>query len=133
MALSLHNRPVSDRLHPYVRRSIIALGLWLLASILLLFIGRGDAALVVTVAGAFILMVIVLGSALLHIGTRQQRMEGNSEATGAPSFKDWLSGDFQVYQGSVTGKEAMTEILLPLAAVSLGMTAFGIVLHFVAS
>jgi hypothetical protein len=47
-------------------------------------------------------------------------------------FQHWVSGEFDTWQDRVTGANAAVQILLPLAAVAFGMTAFGFVLHFTA-
>jgi hypothetical protein len=59
----------------------------------------------------------------------------NSEANCAPaaSFRDWRASQFQTWSGPLTGTEAGVQVLLPIAVVALGMTAFGIVLYFTAS
>jgi len=126
------NRAVSDHLHILVRRAIIGLAVWLLASVATLFSAQGHTALAVAVACAFILVVVVLACALLHIGVRGERVRGTGPTGDLVSLRDWLSGQFRIYQGSLSGKDAAIEIILPLAAVSLGMTLFGIILHFAA-
>jgi len=126
------NRPVSDHLHVYVRRSILALAVWLIATVVALFSAHGHTALAVAVVCAFIFIVVVLACALLHIGVRGERVRGISSTGDSVSLRDWLSGQFRIYQGSLSGKDAAIEIILPLAAVSLGMTLFGIILHFAA-
>lgn len=43
------------------------------------------------------------------------------------NFRDWAHRDFDIGQGHVSGSEAAIEILLPIAAVAFGMTAFAII------
>ena len=43
------------------------------------------------------------------------------------------SGEFDTWQGRRKAAGAAVEILLPIAAVAFGITAFGIVLHFTAA
>jgi hypothetical protein len=45
-------------------------------------------------------------------------------------FDEWASGDFVTWQSRLRGWEAAVQIVLPLAAVALGMAAFDIVEHF---
>ena len=45
------------------------------------------------------------------------------------TFADWTSSRFEIWQGSRTGASAATEIILPIAAAAIGMTAFAIVFH----
>jgi len=43
------------------------------------------------------------------------------------SFHDWRAGDFAVWGARLRGSDAAIDVLLPLIAVSLGLTAIGIV------
>ena len=47
-------------------------------------------------------------------------------------MRDWTAAEFDVWQGRRKGLNAIVEILLPLAAVAIGMTVFGVVFHFAA-
>ena len=49
------------------------------------------------------------------------------------SFRDWAAGGFDTWQDRVKGGNAAAEIVLPIAAAAVGMTAFGIVLRIVAA
>src|SRR5262249_25903553 len=62
---------------------------------------------------------------LTRIGRRSAGAAFEGAAGG--SFRDWRRGDFSVWRSRVRGSEAAIEILLPLAAVALGMLAFAIV------
>ena len=44
-----------------------------------------------------------------------------------PSVIDWLSGEFETHTGPVRGSRATVEIILPIAAVAIGLTVFAIV------
>jgi hypothetical protein len=46
-----------------------------------------------------------------------------------PPLRTWLSGDFETWQYRLKGSEAAIQILLPIAAVSFGRTAFGLELY----
>jgi hypothetical protein len=48
------------------------------------------------------------------------------------AFTDWMSDTFEIWQGSRTGASATAEIILPIAAAAVGMTAFAIVFHIAA-
>lgn len=41
---------------------------------------------------------------------------------GHPSFRDWAVGEFDTLTGPVKGANATAEVLLPIAAVAVGMT-----------
>ena len=47
-------------------------------------------------------------------------------------FSDWAAGEFETWQDSVKGTNAAAEIILPIAAAAVGMTAFAIVFHYAA-
>jgi hypothetical protein len=49
------------------------------------------------------------------------------------SFHDWAVGDFDTLTGPVKGANATVEVLLPIAAVAVGMTVLGLVFHIIAS
>jgi hypothetical protein len=64
-----------------------------------------------------------------------RKAQGPDAARGTvrqEEFQHWVSGEFDIWQDRVTGANAAVQILLPLAAVAFGMTAFGFVLHFTA-
>ena len=48
-------------------------------------------------------------------------------------FADWAASDFETWQDRVKGKNAAAEIILPIAATAVGMTAFVIVFHYAAA
>ena len=48
------------------------------------------------------------------------------------TFSDWASGQFEISQGRRKGAAAAVEIILPIAAAAVGMTAFAIVFHYAA-
>ncbi len=45
-------------------------------------------------------------------------------------FSDWAAGQFETWQDSQKGSDAAAEIILPIAAAAVGMTAFAIVFHY---
>jgi hypothetical protein len=45
-------------------------------------------------------------------------------------FSDWAAGQFETWQDRVKGANAAAEIILPIAAAAVGMTAFAIVFHY---
>ena len=49
------------------------------------------------------------------------------------SFRDWAVGEFDTLTGPVKGANATAEVLLPIAAVAVGMTVLGLVFHIIAS
>jgi len=123
-------RPVSDRLHPLIYATIIGLILWFVLS-LWGFAGSGDADYLLAVVSGFLLGVVLLTFALRRawLGQRDSERTADDER----SFGDWASGRFDTWQDRRRGASAAVEVLLPIAAAAFGMTAFAIVLHFIAN
>ena len=42
-------------------------------------------------------------------------------------FGKWTACSFETWTGGISGREAAMQILLPIAAVAIGMTIFGLV------
>ena len=108
-------------LHPRVYTLMMGLAGWLVLSVWI-FSGVGSTDYLLTIVSGFIFIAVTLPFILSRL--RRPDSEG-------PSFRTWGSGDFDTWTGRLRGSHAATEILLPIAAVAFGMTAFGIVLHLV--
>jgi hypothetical protein len=124
-----HNQPTNDELHPVIYRSMIGLTIWLVLSVWFLF-NRGpyvglNLAIVTLFFIVFLGIPIMLWLAWRHAGDADE-----TRSHAEPSFRDWSRHKFITWQGALTGKEAMTQILLPIAAVAIGMTIFGLVFYF---
>ena len=111
----------TDLLHPRVYALMIGLAAWLIMSVWI-FSGVSSTDYLLAIVSGFISTVV----ALQFILSRQRRSHG-----AAPSFRTWGSWDFETWTGKLRGSHAAAEILLPIAAVAFGMTAFGIVLRLV--
>lgn len=123
-----HNRPTYDELHPFVYRSMIGLTIWLVLSIWALF-DRGSY-VGLTLAMITVFFVIAVGIPVLLWRTwRRNAVPDEQNRTDEP-FDDWASHSFVTWTGSVSGREAATQILLPIAAVAFGMTIFGVAFLF---
>jgi hypothetical protein len=86
--------------------------------------GYGDCLL--TVVSVFLFIAVMLPVILSRVG-RDPR-----ERTHEP-FHDWASGEFATWQDRPRGFNAAAEIILPVAAAAIGMTAIGIVFHYAAA
>lgn len=111
----------TSRLHPRVYALMMGLAGWLVLSVWM-FSGVGSTDYLLAIVSGFIFIAVALPFILSRL--RRPGSEG-------PSFRAWGSGDFDTWTGRLRGSQAATEILLPIAAVAFGMTAFGIVLHLV--
>src|SRR5262249_19591362 len=83
----------------------------------------------VVVTGLFIIAIAT--PALLWLTWR--RNADGARDDSHPSFRDWAAGEFDILTGPVKGGNATAEVLLPIAAVAVGMTVLGLVFHIIAS
>lgn len=93
------------------------------------FAGAGYADLSLAVVTGFLIMVIAIPLVLWRVWRANS---GPSERKHKP-FADWMAGDFETWQDRVKGRNAAAEIILPIAAAAVGMTALAIVFHYAAS
>jgi hypothetical protein len=121
--------PVSDHLHPLVYIALVALAAWFVLSAWG-FATDGYADYLLAVVSGFIFIAVALPYALSRIWRKSQRRAANGQERTL--FGEWASGQFATWQDRTSGANAAIEVLLPIAAVAFGMTAFGIVLHIAA-
>ena len=104
---------------------MVGLAVWLLISIWAFSGGLYTDYLFMVVTGLIVFAVLI--PAALWWTRRRHRIARNEDE----SFRHWESEDFATWQGRLSGREAALQILLPIAAVSFGMTIFAIVEHLV--
>jgi hypothetical protein len=121
-------QPVHDCLHPQVYRTMIALTVWLVLSIWVFF-DRG-AYFGLTLAMITVFFVIAVGIPVLIWKTWQHNAPADETREPDESYAAWASQSFATWTGQLSGSEATMQILLPLAAVSIGMFVFGLVYFF---
>jgi hypothetical protein len=117
---------VSDSLHPLVYRAIVGLALWLLVSAWWFFDSAGYIKLALAMISILVVMAVGIPHALSRAGTRDLDERDASEGR-RESFVSWIRGNLDTATGRCRSSTALTEILLPIAAVAFGMMAFGIV------
>src|SRR6516165_11156649 len=88
-----------------------------------------EAWLDVVITGLFVIAIAI--PALCWLTWRRNADGARDE--GHPSFRDWAVGEFKTWTGPVKGANATAEVLLPIAAVAVGMTVLGLVFHIIAS
>ena len=120
-----HNRPVNDELHPLIYRAIIGLTIWLVLSVWALFSRGAYTGLTLSVITVF--FIILLGIPVLLWLTWRRNIDPNERHGYVAPFGEWVSYPFVTWTGGISGSEAATQILLPIAAVAFGMTIFGLV------
>ncbi|HZQ02158.1 MAG TPA: hypothetical protein VFB13_21610 [Reyranella sp.] len=121
-------RPVSPRFHPGVFKIVACLlGLFVLAA--WTFAGGGHTDfLLVMVTYVFGLAVLLPGALLL---ARRSQRGRRPDAMGDLPLPKWAKRPVETSTGTVKGSVAATELILPIAAVAIGMVCFATVLHIV--
>jgi hypothetical protein len=134
---TVNRRPVVKGLHPRVYKLAIALAAWLVLSVWI-FAAGGVTDYLLTIVSGFIGIAVGLPLILSRVGhndgaadphSKSAVEQSNSDIARQMSFRDWADSDFDTWQGRLSGRQAAVQILLPIAAVAFGMTAFGIALH----
>jgi hypothetical protein len=115
-------QPASDGLHPLVYVALAGLTIWFVLSIWA-FGDSGYSEFLLAVVSGFFLMVVAIPFALWRMWRKHAGVRQDDEP-----LRDWAAHEFDIQPGRMKGKEAVVEILLPIAAVAFGMTAFAIVL-----
>jgi hypothetical protein len=132
--VSTHNQtyagPVWRHLHAIVYLAIVGLLLWFVVSAWEFFDRGAYVGLLLAVVTGFFVMVTAVPSALFQTWRNQQ--SNHAAFGGGVSWRRWLGGEFETFTGRRTAVGAAVEVLLPLAAVALGITGIGLVFHFVA-
>jgi hypothetical protein len=121
-------KTVVSVLHPAIYVTLVGLALWLVLAIWGFgYDGQTDYLLAI-VTGFLVIAVAIPSTLALMVYRRSNSDEKKSSAK--TSVREWMAGDFDTWQDRVRGRNAAVEVLLPMAAIAIGMTAFAIVLHF---
>jgi hypothetical protein len=125
--LGHRDRPVGGRFHTFVYKLLAGLAVWfVLAS--WIFAGHGQTDFLLAVVSGIVLVMAGIPGALGLIRYRNRRRQNRAERED--EFGDWAARDVEISTGPVKGGIAAIETIVPIAAVALGMTLFGLVLHF---
>ena len=120
-------RVVRD-LHPAIYMALVGLTLWL--GLAIWGFGYDDQTdYLLAIVSGFLFIAVAIPSTLALMVHRQKNSD-ERKSSGEASFKEWMTGNFDTWQDRVKGHNAAVEVLLPMAAIAIGMTAFAIVLHF---
>ncbi len=119
----------SRDLHPVVYVALVGITLWLVLAIWG-FGYDGETDYLLTVVTGFLFIAVAIPSMLALMVYRQRARDGRKQDRAAKSFREWAAGDFDTWQDHLKGRNAAVEVLLPMAAIAIGMTAFALVLHF---
>jgi hypothetical protein len=121
------SKRVVSALHPAVYLALVGLTLWLVLAIWG-FGYDGQTDYLLAIVTGFLVIAVAIPSTLALMVHRQSNSDEQSSAK--TSLREWMAGDFDTWQDRVRGRNAAVEVLLPMAAIAIGMTAFAIVLHF---
>ena len=123
---------VRRNLHPMVYVALVGLVVWLVLAIWGFGYNGETDYLLAIVTGFLIIAVAIPATLALMAHSQGDSVDGDSAQRDTKSFRQWAAEDFDTWQDRVKGRNAAVEILLPMAAIAIGMTAFAIVLHFTA-
>jgi hypothetical protein len=113
--------------HPLVYKLAAGLAVWFVLSAWL-FEGGGTTGYLFAVVSLVVLVMVGIPAVLGVVQrTRRRRDEGGGREEG--QFGDWASHDVHLSTGPVKGAIATIEAILPIAAVAIGLTIFGVLLH----
>jgi hypothetical protein len=121
---SLQQQPADSVLHPRIYTILIVLAAWFALAVWA-FAGGGVTDYLLVIVSGFIFVVV----ALQLILSRVRRVDDAPERDEPRSLRSWAARDFETWQGKLSGAQAAVQILLPIAAAAVGMTAFGIAFH----
>jgi Na+/glutamate symporter len=107
---------------------MIGLTVWLVVSIWVLF-GSGNYT-GLTFAMVTLFFVVVTGIPIVLWLAWRHNADPHDTRVTSEAFREWRAHDFTTWTGRLGAGEAVMQILLPLAAVSIGMTVFGLVYYF---
>ena len=119
------DRPLWLEVHPLIRRVAVALAIWSLAAIWLLFSHSYYGPLLFGVVTFLVAMFGILPWTLMRVDH-----EPHDRPVG---FREWARGRFDTGSGPISAGEAAVMILLIPAAVAVGITVFGLFDYLTAS
>ena len=124
--LVAHNKPVFDQLHPRIYGAAVGLIAWFALMAWVLFDhGGGQVSLALTFMTVLFVVAVTLPWTLSLVWSKS-RLPSERHPQPA-SLHDWKAGEFAVWGAKLHGTHAAIDVLLPLMAVSFGLTAIGIV------
>jgi hypothetical protein len=121
--------PVTNRAHPRVYAILIGLTLWFIFAVWA-FSGAGLVNYLLFVVSGFLCVALGLTLILFRVGGRRATQVDATRRDAQPPLRDWMRWDYDTRTGRLAGSSAAAQILLPIAAAAVGMTAIGIAYHF---
>ena len=118
----------TNELHPLVYRAMIGLTIWLVLSVWALFSRRAYEGVTLSIITLF--FVVFVGIPVVLWLSWRRNTDPNEQHENVAPYHEWRSGSFETWASGISGREASMQILLPVAAVAIGMTIFGLVFLF---
>lgn len=124
------SRKASDnlarRIHPAIYLAVAGLAALFIASAGT-FAARNDSYYLIAIACGFILAAVGLPYQLWRV--QRHGHDPRDTSLSHRTLWGWLNADLDVWQARIKGSDAAVGILLPIAAVAIGMLCFAIILH----
>ena len=120
------SRPSTSWIHPRVHTILIAVTAWF-ARAVWSYAGQGIVNYLLFIVSGFIFVAVALPLILSRVGHDDRTATRDQNA---PSLRDWAKCEYETSAGKVSGGEAAAQILLPIAAAAVGMTAIGMIFYF---
>jgi hypothetical protein len=118
--------PVTSRAHPGIYAILIGLTIWFILAAWS-FAGSGVTNYLLFIVSAFLCVAIALPLILFRVARTRPSLQGRSpQGLEQPPLRDWMRLRYETWTGRLSGANAVTQILLPIAAAAFGMTAIGI-------
>jgi hypothetical protein len=124
-SLPIRHRPRTDELHPRIYSAVVGLTIWFVLSVWLLFSRGSYEGLTLAVITLFFSVLVGI-PLILWLTWRRNAAPHEQNGDTAP-FGEWSANTFETWTGDLSGRHASIQILLPIAAVAIGMTVFGLV------
>lgn len=118
-------RESTDELHPKIYAAVVGLTIWFVLSVWVLFSRGSYVGLDDSVITLFFVVLVGI-PAMLWLSWRRNA-EPQDQNRQPARFSEWAANSFTTWTGDISGREASIQILLPIAAVAIGMTIFGLV------
>ena len=119
------NRSATGRVPAWLYRLLIGFAAWFALSAWL-FAGTGPTDYLLFIVSGFVFVAVMLPLILSRVGRRDNP---DQRANEPPHFSERRKWDLDIFQSRISFNDAAVQILLPLAAAAIGMTAIGIVMH----
>ena len=128
MSDNRQQQPAATHLHPAVYAALLGFVSWLVIAVWGFARDGLTDYLMVIVSGFIVLFAAI--PVTLYLMVQSQRTGDQDGEGNQQSFRDWAAGEFGTWQDRVKGANAAVEILLPIAALAIGITAFAVVAHY---